>query len=100
MLVMMNMVYMAIVTGRMMVGGASGGRRRGATPGKWSGVAPSRNCFSLEIFFSIALGRSTPGKWSGVAPGQTLALVLKRSSSPGRDIPVTRVSNGMVGVQI
>ena len=41
MLVMMNMVYMAIVTGRMMVGGASGGRRRGATPGKWSGVAPS-----------------------------------------------------------
>ena len=37
MLVMMNMVYMAIVTGRMMVGGASGGRRRGATPGKWSG---------------------------------------------------------------
>ena len=59
MLVMMNMVYMAIVTGRMMVGGASGGRRRGATP----------------------------GKWSGVAPGQTLALVLKRSSSPGRDTP-------------
>ena len=65
MLVMMNMVYMAIVTGRMMVGGASGGRRRGATPGKWSWVAPGQTlAFSLEIFFAGSR-HTREVEWSG-----------------------------------